>query len=488
MRAQMRAVTDKSRPIHNGSKVSLAELGFDYISMDDGWQQCNCSTRQDVDPTLPMCDKNAMSWHDPITGTPMVNKHRFPEGMKAMVDYGHSLGLKVGTYLNNCICMENKIEPHYEEDVNWLVGAGFDGVKIDNCGSSHNISRYAELFNKSGHVVRIENCHNFYGPDLKTGACPMNFYRSGGDIHAGFIDVLGKVYGTVDFNDRSPPASYPGCWAYPDMSEVGNFCKSGKPCTEEEVNAERSHWGLWSIVSSPLILGFDMNESDTVDRVWDIITNTEALAVNQAWAGMPGTLAKVLYTVLILYSYCTHTVLILYSYCTHTVLILYSYCTLAKVYPTQGLVPLIENWANPGGLIGLHAAPHACNGHVSTTGWKLSGGKLIAPNPLSLPDEQCVSAHHGDGAYGTDCPPPTTTSGPVGCGLLVLNCTSVQADGQWAQLPTGELQYTPTPQALRNTPHALLNPSALPKPTCLSASPMDFNPLKGYFERKVLIR
>ena len=61
----------------------------------------------------------------------MVNKHRFPDGMKALVDYGHSLGLKVGSYLNNCICMDKDHEPKYEQDVKWFMDAGFDEVKID---------------------------------------------------------------------------------------------------------------------------------------------------------------------------------------------------------------------------------------------------------------------------------------------------------------------------------------------------------------------
>jgi hypothetical protein len=51
--------------------------------------------------------------------------------MKALVDKGHSLGLKVGTYLNNCICMEAGRSPtHYAQDVQWMLNAGFDGVKI----------------------------------------------------------------------------------------------------------------------------------------------------------------------------------------------------------------------------------------------------------------------------------------------------------------------------------------------------------------------
>ena len=144
-----------------------------------------------------------------------------------------------------------------------------------------------------------------------------------------------------------------------------------------------------------------------MDRVWPIISNTESLAVNHAWAGHPGTLAK--------------------------------------VYPTIGLSPLVENWCQPaedGCLVGLHASPSKCDGTPKTIGWQLkalsttdvnsSGGTmLIAPNPTKQPRQQCLAAHHGDGAYGTDCPPPTSTSGPVGCGLLILNCSRVLSMGSF---------------------------------------------------------
>eukprot|EP01051_Picozoa_sp_SAG22_P017159 SAG22_NODE_2581_length_2419_cov_1.480603_2_plen_59_part_00 len=39
---------------------------------------------------------------------------------------------------------------HYQEDVDFIIEAGFDGVKIDNCGASHNVTLWAELFNKTG--------------------------------------------------------------------------------------------------------------------------------------------------------------------------------------------------------------------------------------------------------------------------------------------------------------------------------------------------
>ena len=75
------------------------------------------------------------------------------------------------------------------------------------------------------------------------------------------------------------PLTRPGAWAYPDMLEVGRLANA----TED-----RTHFGLWAVSSSPLVLGFDLADSATTGRVWDIVTNTEVLAVNQAWHGDAG--------------------------------------------------------------------------------------------------------------------------------------------------------------------------------------------------------
>jgi alpha-galactosidase len=50
----------------------------------------------------------------------------------------------------------------------------------------------------------------------------------------------------------------------------------------------RSHFGAWAITSSPLILGLDVRDSTVMDNVWDIISNKEALAVNEEYAGSSG--------------------------------------------------------------------------------------------------------------------------------------------------------------------------------------------------------
>ena len=50
-----------------------------------------------------------------------------------------------------------------------------------------------------------------------------------------------------------------------------------------------AHFGAWCIVSSPLILSHDLNNATIMDAVWPLISNKDALRVNQAWAGFSGS-------------------------------------------------------------------------------------------------------------------------------------------------------------------------------------------------------
>ena len=83
--------------------------------------------------------------------------------------------------------------------------------------------------------------------------------------------------------------SYPGCWAYPDMLQVG--CKHGPGgAADPGLSPEetRSHFGSWAIVSSPLTLSHDVWNTTISDEIWDVIANTEVLEVNQAYVGDSG--------------------------------------------------------------------------------------------------------------------------------------------------------------------------------------------------------
>ena len=71
IREMIDALVDKSRTV-NGEPTSLVDLGFDMIGIDEGWEGCGLD----------------------VNGTPAVRAD-FPD-IKALVDYGHSKGVKMG--------------------------------------------------------------------------------------------------------------------------------------------------------------------------------------------------------------------------------------------------------------------------------------------------------------------------------------------------------------------------------------------------------
>jgi hypothetical protein len=74
---------------------------------------------------------------------------------------------------------------------------------------------------------------------------------------------------------QEPPLSRPGAWAYADGMELGRM--SG-PFERDE---DRTIFGWYVITSSPLILGHNISDDATNDRVWDVVSNVEAISINQ---------------------------------------------------------------------------------------------------------------------------------------------------------------------------------------------------------------
>jgi len=269
----------------DGKPTSLCDVGYCDVGLDDNWQHCGSY------------GSDNFTYHDEA-GFPVVNPARFPD-MLAMTNHAHKLGLTAGWYLNNCICSDHcgsrQWSPRvsdsdtkcYDGDSAALIEFGFDSVKLDGCGAQLDLDLWAKLFNESGRSIMIENCH--WGRTIPTATwCPWNLYRTSGDVRASYGSIVANLQSTVKFATAN--LSRPGCWAYPDMLEVG--CKHGPGGASDPglTSAEtRSHFGAWAIVSSPLTLSHDVNDDTITDAIWDVITNREAIAVNQAWAGHSGS-------------------------------------------------------------------------------------------------------------------------------------------------------------------------------------------------------
>lgn len=77
----MHAIVDRSRTV-NGTRMSLRDVGYADVGLDDCWQQCGTYGPE------------AWTYHD-AEGRPVIDQKKFPD-MKAMTSLGHALNLTVG--------------------------------------------------------------------------------------------------------------------------------------------------------------------------------------------------------------------------------------------------------------------------------------------------------------------------------------------------------------------------------------------------------
>ncbi len=103
-------------------------------------------------------------------------------------------------------------------------------------------------------------------PSTWAGSC-SNLWRTTPDIRPIWRWIM-YIY---NVNIKQYDKSGVGTWNDPDMLEVGN----GKLTYDENV----SHFSLWCMMASPLILGNDLRKMSK--NVLDIVTHKELIAINQ---------------------------------------------------------------------------------------------------------------------------------------------------------------------------------------------------------------
>jgi alpha-galactosidase len=272
MVAIMDGMVRRTRKNWAGKLVSLCDLGYCDVGLDDTWQACNS----------PKAAKG-MHYHD-AEGNPLVNLDRFPSLLN-MTKHAKELGLSPGWYSNNCACNDHcntetgECDMQIRQDAQALLQYGFSSLKIDGCGSEKNLTLWDKYITKySDKPVLIEHCQ---ANDRKLGdGCPeYHFYRTSADIRNNYASIMHNLASIEKY--RGANSSYPGCWAYADMLQVG--VRHGLNILET-----RSHFAGWAIVSSPLVLSHDVNDDTVMDAIWDVISNTEIIGINQAYVGESG--------------------------------------------------------------------------------------------------------------------------------------------------------------------------------------------------------
>ena len=204
----------------------MAAAGYQFINIDDCWQ-----TNRDT---------NGVIVADPV---------KFPSGIKALADYVHSRGLKLGVYSDHGTetCQSRPGGYGYEYlDALTYASWGVDYLKYDNCNlpsgdnAELDYSHMSDALMKSGRPITFSICawtYTSWDPALG------NLWRSTGDINDSYSSMLANLQG----NEPSAYFAGPGRWNDPDMLEVGN---NGMTATEYQ-----THFSLWCMVAAPLIYG-----------------------------------------------------------------------------------------------------------------------------------------------------------------------------------------------------------------------------------------
>ena len=207
--------------------------------------------------------------------------------MKALADYVHSKGLKIGIYSSPgpqvCGGYQGSYG-HEEEDAKTFAAWGYDYLKYDWCGAAEFISAHPPTFKaptrkwarrcKSGRPIVFSLCEYGLGDVWKWGArAGGNLWRTTGDIADNWESMERIGFAQLDI------AQYPGPghWNDPDMLEVGN----GGMTADEY----RTHMSLWAMLRAPLIAGNDLRTM--TDETKSILMNTEVIAIDQDPAALP---------------------------------------------------------------------------------------------------------------------------------------------------------------------------------------------------------
>ena len=248
----------------------MRDAGYLYINIDDTWEG----------------ERDAK-------GNIQANS-KFPD-MKALADFVHSKGLKLGIYSSpgakTCARFEGSLW-HELQDAQTYAAWGIDYLKYDLCGlreemkaaptseAAHKImidayTKMHDALRSTGRPILYSLCQ--YGQDAvwEWGAdVGGNLWRTTGDISDKYATMAEIGFGQAGLGRFAGP----GHWNDPDMLEVGN----GGMTADEY----RTHMSLWAILAAPLLAGNDL--STMTPETVSLLTNHDVIAVDQDAAGKQG--------------------------------------------------------------------------------------------------------------------------------------------------------------------------------------------------------
>jgi len=249
----------------------MRDAGYVYLGLDDGWQ-----------PRGAKFDDK---------GYPLWNTEKFPSGMKALGDYLHGKGLKLGIYSR-----AGWVRGHETQFAVRFAEWGVDLVKYDFSNKQQQKATL-DAIRAAGRPVVFSVCEwgrqrpwewapGFNAEMWRTTYDVKDKWTSRYDNNGG-IGVLRSAHQ----NEALGPFVGPGHWNDMDMLQIGvdgfdyghDRKKAGFDITPDE---ERFQMSLWAILASPLLAANDVATMN--DHTKSILLNKQVIAVNQDPLGVPG--------------------------------------------------------------------------------------------------------------------------------------------------------------------------------------------------------
>lgn len=251
------------------AKSGLKDAGYKYIDIDDGY----------------------FGGRDQQTGELLIHPTRFPRGMKRVVDYIHSLGLKAGIYSdagqNTCGNYWNKdtiargvglLGHEYQDAELFFNKLGFDFIKVDYCGAASWYNTPRLSYDTQERYTAIKEAIDATGrKDVRLNVCRWRYpgtwisdvassWRISGDISCRWSSVKSIIAESLYMSAYA----FDGHFNDMDMLEVGRTLSQ----TEDE-----THFAMWCILASPLLIGCDL--TSLKPETLELLTNPELIEVNQ---------------------------------------------------------------------------------------------------------------------------------------------------------------------------------------------------------------
>jgi len=237
----------------------MQAAGYQYVNIDDCWQVSRDAS-----------------------GTIVADPARFPSGIKALADYVHGKGLKLGIYTDagtgTCEKRPGSLN-HEVQDAKTYASWGIDYVKIDWCNAEGldpevQYAKLRDALANSGRPIVFSICNWGVKTPWRWGPATGNLWRTTGDIN----DTYDRM-SLIGFGQNGlEKFAGPGHWNDPDMLEVGN----GGMKRDEY----RTHMALWALLAAPLLAGNDLRNMSPETK--ELLLNSEVLAVDQDAKGVQG--------------------------------------------------------------------------------------------------------------------------------------------------------------------------------------------------------